>query len=380
MHSHHAPPPIFRGVSVALLAAAGLAGCASESDDGATSAQWLPFGAADPQAAQIELGRKFFFDERTSVPQGVSCGMCHNPSKGWGDDRPQGKGVQDHTLAGDVDGDGVPDHEGTLAVAGNYFKTILTPRNTPTIYNSHVFPNLFWDGRAGDLVHQAQFPVEAPFEMNTSWSGHVLPMIQSDAEYAQLLTDAYGDPTPTVERLIDAIGAFEGTISVFDTPYDAFEAGQTQALTTQEKRGRQVFFGKAGCFQCHPAPALTNFEFINTGVPTAGQLALTGDVDFGRGKFTDLTQDPAVEVDNPADYAKFKVPHLRMVGVTGPYMHNGAFRTLEEVVDFYDQGGGPDLSGTGTKDPRIVPLGLSPGEKEALVAFLRSGLTGDEIK
>ncbi|QDU69600.1 cytochrome-c peroxidase [Engelhardtia mirabilis] len=368
-----------RSLPLALIAAASLAACSGGNGAVETPLQ-LQIGSVDPQLAQIDLGRKFFFDERTSAPQGVSCGMCHNPSKGWGDDRPQGKGVQDHTLAGDVDGDGMPDHEGTLAVAGNYFKTILTPRNTPTIYNAHVFPNIFWDGRAGDLVHQAQFPVEAGFEMNTSWDAHVLPMISADPEYTQLLTDAYGDGAATKQRLIEAIGAYEATISVFDTPFDDYEAGKLYALNKQEKRGHKVFFGKGGCFQCHPAPLLTTTGYANTGVPTAGSFALNGGVDLGRGVYTDLTQDPPVDIDNPADYAKFKIPQLRMVGVTGPYMHNGAFSTLEEVVEFYDQGGGPDLSGTGTKDPRIVPLGLSPGEKAALVAFLEFALTGDEIK
>ena len=370
-----------RRIPLALIAAAGLVACSGETGPGATpsSGQFL-IGGVDPQLAQIDLGRKFFFDERTSVPKGVSCGMCHNPSKGWGDDRPQGKGVQDHTLAGDVTGDGVPDHEGSLAVSGNYFKTILTPRNTPTVYNSHIFPNIFWDGRAGDLVHQSQFPVEAGFEMNSNWDNHVLPMIAADAGYGQLLTDAYGDPAATKQRLIEAIGAYEATISVFDTPYDAFEAGQLFKLNDQEKLGHSVFFGKGGCFQCHPAPLLSDLGFANTGVPSAGTVALEGGVDLGRGVFTDLTQDPPVDIDNPADYAKFKVPQLRMVGVTGPYMHNGAFATLEEVVEFYDQGGGPDLSGTGTKDPRITPLGLSQKEKDALVAFLRTALTGEEIK
>jgi cytochrome c peroxidase len=332
----------------------------------------------DPLSAQIDLGRKLIFDDRLSRPRGISCGSCHDPFLGWGDGRPQGKGIQDNTLAGDTDGDGAVDHNIAVAVAGNRFKTVLTPRNTPTVYNSHLFPNLFWDGRAGDLVHQAQFPFEAGPEMNSSWDDHILPLLQSDPEYIEAFQAAFGT-APDRQNAITAMGAYEATISVFDTPYDAWLAGDSAALSAEEQLGHDLFFGKAGCVQCHPAPLLTNFEFVNIGVPSAGEFALLGGVDLGRGQFTDLTQDPPVVIDNPSDYAKFKVPQLRMVAKTGPYMHNGAFETLEEVVDFYDAGGGPDLSGTGTKDVRIAPLGLTPSEKSALVAFLEKSLTGTEI-
>ncbi len=368
-----------------LALAAVLTGCSDATFDsnhsgGADEQLLTSLVPADPFEAKVRLGQLIFFDEHLSRPQGVSCGMCHNPSRGWGDGRPQGKGVQDHTLAGDVDGDGILDHNGFKAVEGNYFKTVLTPRNTPTIYNTHLFPNLFWDGRAGDLIHQGRFPLEADFEMNSSWVEHALPIIADTPAMMQLWRIAYGDDFVTTERAIEAMGSFEQTISVFDTPYDAYLAGDLEALSPLELQGHDLFFGKAGCAECHPAPLLTDFAFNNTGVPTAGEFALAGVTDLGRGTFTDLTQDPPVEIDTPADYAKFKTPQLRMVSVTGPYMHNGAFETLEQVVEFYDAGGGADLSGTGTKDPRLAPLGLTAQEKEALVAFLETGLLGTEIR
>ena len=373
-------PPCGRrssAVTLGLLLAGSIASC-SQGSQSASSAPTVAFSVQDPMALTIDLGRQLLFDSRLSRPKGVSCGMCHDPFLGWGDGRPQGKGIQDNTLAGDTDGDGQVDHEPTIAVAGNRFKTILTPRNTPTIYNSHLFPNLFWDGRAGDLVHQAQFPFEAGAEMNSSWDDHILPLLQDDPEYLAAFDAIWGE-LPTRARAIEAIGAFEATISVFDTPYDAFLAGDAGALSPDELAGHDLFFGKAGCAQCHPAPLLTDFSFVNTGVPSAGIHALEGTVDLGRGQFTDVTQDPPVEVDIPGDYAKFKVPQLRMVSQTGPYMHNGAFHSLEEVVEFYDQGGGPDLSGTGTKDTRVVPLGLTAVERAQLVAFLEGALTGTVI-
>jgi len=378
------PHALFAGA--ALLAA--LSACSQQDakDDGLTSPTVStgivqitsdedsePQLAIDIEQAKIDLGRRLMFDVALSRPRGVSCGMCHDPTRGWGDARPQGKGVQDNTL----DSEG---HDTQLAVSGNRYKTFLTPRNTPTVYNSHLFDNQFWDGRAGDLEHQAQFPFEAGPEMNSNWDEHILPILHSDAKYRRQFKRAYGDPVATRERASEAIGKYERTISVFDTPYDAFLGGDMGALSVQEKQGHDLFFGAAGCATCHPGPMLTDMGFHNTGVPTAGRLALEGVVDLGFGVRTDLTQVPAVDIDEPTDYAKFKTPQLRMLAVTGPYMHNGALRTLEEVVEFYDQGGGPDLSGTGTKHPAIVPLGLTESEKTDLVAFLRTGLMGTEIR
>lgn len=370
-------PPIC--ALVAALSLLAVAGCGGSALSAPASAAAGKVPAADPQQAKIDLGMKLMFDERLSNPRGMACGTCHDPLIGWGDGRPQGKGIQDHTLAGDTDGDGRPDHDSHLAVKGNFYKTIPTGRNTPTVYNSHIFPNLFWDGRAAGLGHQALFPVEGFNEMNSSWQKHVLPLLKSDPEYVALFQAAYGSQPITNILAADAIGIYEATISVFDTPYDKYLAGDTSALSPAATAGLALFRGKAGCVTCHTEPMLSNMGFANIGVPNAGVMALEGTLDYGLGKRTDLTQNPPVVHDDPADYMKFKVPQLRMVSITGPYMHNGAFATLEEVVDFFDAGGGPDLSGTGTKDPAIVPLGLTAQEKSDLVTFLREGLTGNPI-
>jgi cytochrome c peroxidase len=363
---------------LACIAMIYIASCGDQGHSVSTPTSQMAV-AADPQQSKIDLGRMLMFDERLSKPRGVSCGACHDPFIGWGDGRPQGKGIQDHSLAGDTDGDGIADHDSHLAVSGNKFKTILTGRNTPTVYNSHLFPNLFWDGRAGDLGHQAIFPVEGFNEMNSSWETHVIPLLQADPDYPALFLSAFGSTAITDVLAADAIGAYEATISVFDTPYDEYLAGDLTALSPEAISGLAVFRGNGACITCHSEPMLSNFGFANIGVPSAGINALEGTLDFGFGKRTDLTQVPPVTYDTPSDYMKFKVPQLRMVGLTGPYMHNGAIHTLEEVVEFMDQGGGPDLSGTGTKDPAIVPLGLTTQEKSDLVAFLREGLTGNPI-
>jgi cytochrome c peroxidase len=371
----------FAASACAGLASALLFGCDGlvGANDSAPGEAYAVAGLSDPHEAQIDLGRRLFFDGALSRPAGVSCGACHDPFTGWGDARAQGKGVQDNTLAGDTNGDGVQDHEPALAVAGPRYKTVLTPRNTPTVYNAHLFPRLFWDGRAGDLAHQGVFPIEAGPEMNSSWEDHVLPLLNADPQYVAAFEAAFASP-PTREFAGQAIGAYEATVTVFDTPYDAYLAGDTGALSPLELQGHDLFFGAAGCAGCHPGPLLTDFAFHNTGVPSAGVNALMGTVDLGAGRFDDLTQDPPAAVDEPADYAKFKTPQLRMVAITGPYMHNGGLETLEEVVQFYNSGGGPDLSGQGSKDPLIVPLGLTGAEEQALVAFLSVALTGTEIR
>lgn len=360
------------------LLLASLMGCSGSSSTATPTTLTSP-PAVDLQQAKIDLGRRLMFDERLSRPQGMACGTCHDPLIGWGDGRPQGKGVQDHSLSGDTDGDGRPDHDSHLAVAGNRFKTILTGRNTPTIYNSHIFPNLFWDGRAGNLEHQAAFPVEGFNEMNSNWQTHVIPLLEADPDYPGMFNAAYGSPVVTDVLAAAAIGAYEATISVFDTPYDAYLAGDLTALSPQAESGLNLFRGKAGCVNCHAEPMLTNFGFSNVGVPSAGTFALEGTLDFGFGKRTDLTQTPFVQHDDPSDYMKFKVPQLRMVALTGPYMHNGGLDTLEDVVDFFNDGGGPDLSGNATKDATLVPLGLTAQEKSDLVRFLSEGLTGNPI-
>jgi cytochrome c peroxidase len=336
--------------------------------------------SADQQQAMIHLGFRLMFDEEFSRPNGFSCGTCHDPQLGWGDHRPQGKGVQDHTL--DTATGSIP-HDGTLAVAGPRFKTILTGRNTPTIYNSHVFPNSFWDGRAGDLAHQANFPVGGFNEMNSDWSLDVIPIVEANTEYMELYLAAFNNSSVSQLNLVNSIGAYEETISVFDTPYDKYIAGDATAMTAAEIAGMDLFFGKAACSLCHTAPMLTDLGYHNIGVPDYGQIPLTGGTDLGRGAGDDWTAAPAgasTSTPNPADDYKFKTPQLRMAKVTGPYFHNGFAATIEDAVEFMATGGGTDLSGSGTKAPEIVDRGLTLQELADLTTFVRDALMGTEIK
>ena len=191
---------------LALFASGG--GCSGSSSSTSVQTQNATIGAAaqsqlpgsgvaaapDPTLqAKVDLGHKLFFDERLSQPRGVSCGTCHDPFRGWGDERPQGKGIQDNTLH-------------NVMVAGNYYKTILTNRNTPTIYNSAIFPNQFWDGRAGDIAHQANFPIEAVPEMNATWANHVLPLLNNDDKYVALFQAAFPNQPISQLNSVTAMG------------------------------------------------------------------------------------------------------------------------------------------------------------------------------
>ena len=334
----------------------------------------------DQQQAKIDLGFRLMFDEEFSRPNGIACATCHDPQLGWGDDRPQGKGVQDHTL--DTMTGTVP-HDGNLAVAGPRFKTILTGRNTPTIYNSHVFPEMFWDGRAGDLAHQANFPVGGFNEMNSDWATDVIPLVKANPEYMSLYKAAYKTASVSQANLANAMGAYEETISVFDTPYDKYLAGDTGAMNAAELAGMDLFFGKAACGTCHSSPLMTDLSYHNVGVPEFGQIALNGGTDLGRGAGDDWKAAPAgptTTTPNPADDCKFKTPQLRMSKVTGPYFHNGWALTIEEAVAFMATGGGPDLSSSGTKAPEMTDRMLTAQELDDLTTFVRDALMGTEIK
>lgn len=275
-------------------------------------------------AARVELGRKLFSDPLLSSDRKVSCASCHKPEKAFADDVAFSLGV------GDAKGE----------------------RNTPTLLNVGGRTSMFWDGRAETLEDQAIFPIENPIEMNLPIA-EAVARLEASAEYKDLFAVAYeGKVTPrTIGR---ALGAFQKTLKSFDTPYDSFNLGDDSAISESAKRGRLLFIGKAKCADCHSGNDFTSERFRNIGLFDGAQLT-----DRGRGKIT----------NNPTDDGQFKVPTLRNVGVTAPYMHNGMFKTLREVIAYYNE---PDkiVPGQKGRDASIVPLQLTPGELEDLEHFL----------
>ena len=280
-------------------------------------------GETSPEKA--ELGRMLFFDPILSKNQDMSCATCHNPSLGFSDGLPTAKGSDGNPL----------------------------PRNSISLWNAGYETSLFWDGRAPTLEEQMSVPLHADNEMAGS-DQDTISRLKVIPAYVDQFDKAYGADSVTIENVQSAIAAFERTLVSNNSPFDKYAAGQFDALTAQQRRGLNLFRSAATrCFECHAAPTFSNDNFSVTGVPDLDGQAH----DAGRAAIASDGNDGA-----------FKSPTLRNVALSAPYMHNGAFATLEEVVDFYAKGGGADA---GFKvDRQIVPFELSAQEKEDLVAFM----------
>lgn len=346
---------------LAAVAAAALQACSPapvESDD-AFGLPPLPAGAGR-DAAQVELGRKLFFDRRLSFNGVMSCAMCHVPEEGFTSNASKtAVGIEGRSLQ----------------------------RNAPTLLNVAWQDLLFHDGRETSLATQAWMPLLHADEMANPSIGFVLQRIRSLPDYDGLFERAFGGAGPGMESLGAALAAFESTLVAADSRFDRWRyGGDAAALTAQEQQGFALFTGKGRCSGCHTIGetgavfADGGFHVTGAGHPKAPEGAIV--VPLAPGVQTVLQGPdlagfpPAAAPDlgrfeitlDPADRYAFKTPTLRNVARTAPYMHDGSLATLEAVVDFYDRGGGT----LGDKDARIGPLALSADEKNALVAFLRS--------
>lgn len=281
--------------------------------------------------AKIGLGKRLFFDPSLSATGSISCASCHMPKAGFADPRPVSLGVDGKTGG----------------------------RNAPPVLNAAYLKLQFWDGRAGSLEAQAVGPLTNPVEMgNTSYQS-VVHKLRKMPYYRKTFQDVFGGSV-SIDRIGEAISAYERTLVTPNSPYDRFMMGDKKALSVQQKKGFALFKGKARCVFCHNGALLSDQGYHNLGVPQTGPLP----VDVGRYAVS----------HKPDDIGRFRTPTLRNVTLTAPYMHDGTFSTLSRVVDFYNLGGGP--SKFKTKDPLLTPLGLTSREKQDLVLFLGS-LTGE---
>lgn len=269
---------------------------------------------------KIELGRRLFADPRLSRDNTIACTSCHDPARAFTKPEAVSPGV-----------------------AGRHGR-----RNAPTVLNRAWGRVFFWDGRALTLEEQVLKPIADPDEMD-------LP----EAEAAKRV----GLP---VQELANALATYLRSLMSGDAPYDRYDKGERDILSPEEKNGLRVFRGRGNCMVCHNGPNLTDEKFHNTGVtwvPADGRSGAAGRfLDEGAGAISGA----------PAERGAFKTPTLREVGRTSPYMHDGSFATLEEVVEFYDRGGRPNPS----LDPDVHELRLPDKDKRDLVAFLQTGLLG----
>lgn len=275
---------------------------------------------------EVALGKKLFFDPILSGNKTQSCAGCHRPEFGFAD-----------TSAFSPGSEGKPGK-----------------RNTPSIQNMSDRSHFFFDGRAASLEQQIFGPIQDPLEMNLPIS-EAIKRLRENQEYLALFQKVY-QQLPDSANLGKAIAAFERTLETYPTAWDLHAKGKKE-MSPEAQRGHIIFNEKGKCFDCHFGPDFTGDEFRNIGLYNGKNLN-----DKGRGALTGKTEDDG----------KFKVPGLRNVSRTAPYMHNGMFRTLREVIDYYDN---PDkvVGDALNRDSLLIrPLGLSESEKQDLEAFLRA--------
>lgn len=330
---------------------------------------------------RVELGRLLFFDPILSGEQDVACGTCHHPDFAFADGRQFGAGVSGIGLG--------PDRVlGHSSVTGEAIE--VTPRNTPTVLNAALngagdgassFDGLqFWDGRASGLEAQALRPIASRDEMRgdafvaEQTLDSLVARLRSIDGYVTRFVSAFPDEAAgrSAVEVIDedtyarAVAAYERELVTRNSAFDRYVAGDDQALTAEQERGLELFFADAGCASCHSGARFTDDLFHVLAVPQEGpgKVRIPGD-DTGREEHTGAATDR---------YA-FRTPGLRNVALTAPYMHDGVFETLEEVVRFYDAGARPRHSAVDTEriSPLVTtPLGLSGDDVAALVAFMES--------
>ncbi len=314
-----------------------------------------PIPADNPMSAEkVELGKKLFWDNRLSGDNSTPCVSCHLPELGWGDGGAISRG-----------------YPGTKHW-----------RNSQTILNSAYYNKLFWEGNVTSLESQAPSAAEGGVAGNGDRA--MMEMrLRFIPEYVEAFRKVFGAEWPRMTQAYIAIAAYQRTVvtDASKVPFDRWLAGDKAAMSEAAVRGEKLYKGKAGCIQCHNGPLASDQRFYSLGLAEHPDLATdpmlqithrweqyqkgvsedtyrTADRDYG---YYYVTKDPK-------DKGKFRVPSLRELKWTAPYMHNGTLATLADVVEFYNRGGG-DQPG---KSDRIKALGLSDQEKQDLVAFLEA--------
>jgi len=309
-----------------------------------------PIVAPSVNKAKAALGERLFFDKRLSGDASISCASCHQPDKAFTDGLALSKAY--------------PGSKGF--------------RNTPTLMDTALRANWFHDGRIGtNLNDVTRENITEDYIMNMDMR-LMQERLKQDPVYVKMFKAAgYGEPSNGAAR--KAIPEYLKTLISRNVPFD------TGKMSAAAKRGYTLFKGKAGCVACHTGALFTDDKAHNLGVPEnpdiwsdpMRHMTFAAYASFmGVENYMNIRRDEGAHIikhlADGSDIGTFRTPTLRELKYTAPYMHNGTFKTLFEVVSFYNQGGGNDPN----KDPRIKPLGLSYGEQQDIVAFLKS-LSGD---
>lgn len=280
--------------------------------------------------AKAELGRRLFYDKRFSKDYSVSCGSCHKQEFAFSDG-------------------GNPVSKGFMGRFGT--------RNAMALVNVAYNTSQLWIGGVPTLEQQVLAPILHPAEFAISIDS-LIERLRTVGVYKTLFNNAWGDTSITIERITKSIATFERRLISGNSRYDKYINGDKSALSFDEEVGMTLFFDERGdCFHCHGSYNFTDNGFHNNGIDSVV-------IDQGRYELT----------GNESDRSHFRAPTLRNIALTPPYMHDGRFTTLEQVLTHYNSGG----KSHPTKDPLMRPLGLSEGQKNVIIAFLRS-LTDDSF-
>lgn len=272
--------------------------------------------------AGFALGRRLFYDPQLSRDGSTSCASCHQQFAAFAH--------YDHPVS-----HGIRNQNGT--------------RNAPGLFNLAWQPALMWDGSVHHLEVQPLAPISNPVEMDESIE-HVVAKLSADDTYKKEFAAAFGSPGIDSQRLLKAMTQFVGTMVSAGSRYDRYTRGEPDALTATERDGLALF--RARCANCHAEPLLTDFSYRNNGLDAAPR---------DRGRETVTAKE--------GDFARFRVPSLRNVALTPPYMHDGRHDTLEQVVDHYAD----TVQPSPTLDPQLAGgVTLDAAQRAALVAFLKS--------
>lgn len=309
-----------------------------------------PLPQLDIDKAKAELGKRLFFDKRLSGDAAISCADCHVPAKGYASEKALSPGYPGN---------------------GHF-------RNASSLVNVAHRKVWNWDGRIGtNLNDMTREMLTEDYIMNMDMRV-MQERVKQDPVYVKMFKDAgYGEPSNGSVR--KAIPEYLKTLT---SKGSAFDAGK---MSDSAKKGKDIFEGKAGCFQCHNGPLLSDGQPHNTGVPENfdvfmdpmnHQAFIAFTMFQGIPNYMNLKRDPGyynITLMNE-DMGKFITPSLRELKYSSPYMHNGMIATLADVVEFYNNGGGKDSN----KSDKLKPLGLNDQEKKDLIAFLEA-LSGDEL-
>ncbi len=323
----------------------------------------VPVPADNPQTPEkIALGQRLFEDKRFSADGTVSCATCHDPARAFDDALPVSEGIGKQ--------------KGT--------------RNAPTVINAAFYEVQFWDGRRPTLEEQAKDPFLNPVEHGLKDHQPILDVIRADPDYPAAFRAVFGvaPKAITIDHVVKAIASFERTVVAGDSPFDRYlYGGEKDAMSESAIRGLAIFRDKGRCQSCHAIEQtnaiFTNNQLHNLGVgfkriePRLMEIVGALRTSVARGEAIDekvLTGSDISELGHfvvtfrPSDIGRFKTSGLRNIAVTGPYMHDGSLKTLEEVIELYNKGGEPNPM----LDSGIRPLDLTENEKADLLAFLKA--------